>query len=376
MLGSGFEKEVNMVMFFRILRWGATILAGLFLLIFVSLLTYRVYLERMTRIDTVNGISSLEEITLGNIKQWIFIRGTDQNNPVLIFLHGGPGVPFLGMPSSRTEDAELIKHFTVVHWDQRGAGKSYSKDTPVESMTFDRLVEDCNELIDYVRDRFNARKVFIVAHSGGTIIGIKTAYKYPEKIHAYVGVAQIINDLEHQKISYRFIVDEAKKTGNVRIVKAIEAIGPPPFDSLDKFNKKDGYVSRFGGIYHGKDSIPMWVLGLSFLTSPEYSLFEGFETFSMRGFDFTMNAMYEEYKSINLSEEIGSMKVPVFFFEGKFDWAIPLEPVKIFFDSLEVENGKHFIVFEYSGHFPMVEEKEKYEELLIALVLNESHDNK
>jgi pimeloyl-ACP methyl ester carboxylesterase len=304
----------------------------------------------------------------------MFIRGTDQNNPVLIFLHGGPGVPFLGMPSSRIEDAELIKHFTVVHWDQRGAGKSYSRGIPVNSMTFDRLVEDCNELIDYVRDRFNAGKVFIVAHSGGTIIGIETAYRYPEKIHAYVGVAQIINELEHQNISYKFIVDEAEKTGNVKIVKAVEAIGPPPFDSLDKFTKKDRYVSRFGGIYHSKDSIPMWVLGLSFLTSPEYSLFEGLETLSMRGFDFTMNAMYEEYKAINLTEEIHSMKVPVYFFEGKFDRAIPLEPVKFYFDSLEAENGKHFIVFENSGHFPMVEEKEKYQELLIDFVLKEIND--
>ncbi|MFX0079380.1 MAG: alpha/beta fold hydrolase, partial [Candidatus Hermodarchaeota archaeon] len=131
----------------------------------------------------------MEEITLGDLKQWIFIRGTDQKNPVLLFLHGGPGAPLLGMSSSRKYDAELIKHFTVVHWDQRGAGKSFNRDIPVDSMTLDRFVEDCNELIDYLRNRFHTQKVFIVGHSGGTIIGIKTAHKYPEKIHAYVGVA-------------------------------------------------------------------------------------------------------------------------------------------------------------------------------------------
>jgi len=278
-------------MFLEIIKWVASIAAGLFLLLFVCLLAYRMYLERSTRIETSNGISSLEEITLGNVKQWIFIRGTDKNNPVLIFLHGGPGVPLLGISSSRILDAQLIKHFTVVHWDQRGAGKSYSRDIPVNSMTFNRLVEDCNELIDYVRDKLDAEKVFIVGHSGGTIIGIKTAYRYPEKIHAYVGVGQIIDDLAQQKISYNFIVNEAEKSGNVKFQNAIRAIGPPPFDSLEKFSEKDKYVSRFGGIYHGKGIVQMWALGFSFITSPEYSLLEGIDTLTMKGFKFTMNAM-------------------------------------------------------------------------------------
>jgi pimeloyl-ACP methyl ester carboxylesterase len=363
----GLKRKLTTKMFYRIIVRGISIFAGIFLLIFVSLLSYRVYLGWSTRIDTSNGISSLEEITLGNVKQWIFIRGIDQNNPVLIFLHGGPGAPLLGMPSSRIEDAELIKHFTVVHWDQRGAGKSYSRDIPVDSMTFDRLVEDCNELIDYVREKLNASKVFLVAHSGGTIIGIKTAYRYPEKIHAYVGVAQIIDDLEQQKISYNCIVDEAEKSGNVKIQNSIEAIGPPPFDSLEKFYKKDNYVSRFGGIYHGKGVMQMWVLGLSFITSPEYSLSEGFDTLNMKGFNFTMNAMFEEYKFINLTEEIHSIRVPVYFFEGKYDMAIPMAPVEKFYNNLLAENGKHFIIFENSGHFPMVEEKKKYNDFLIGI---------
>jgi pimeloyl-ACP methyl ester carboxylesterase len=276
------------------------------------------------------------------------------------------------MSSSRIFDSELIKHFTVVHWDQRGAGKSYYRDIPIESMTFDRLVEDCNELIDYVREKLNAEKVFIVAHSGGSIIGIKTAHRYPEKIHAYVGVAQIIDDLEHQKISYSLIVEEAEKSGNVKIQKALESIGPPPFDSFEEFIKKDEYVSKFGGIYHGKGIMQMWALGLSFITSPEYSLSEGINTLTMKGFKFTMNAMFEEYKSINLTKEIHSISVPIYFFEGKHDMAIPLGPVEKFYDGLDAENGKHFIIFDNSGHFPMVEEKEKYQELLIDFVLKES----
>ncbi len=142
--------------------WVASILTGLLLLVIISLLVVKNHLRNSTKIKTPNGISSLEEITLGNSKQWIFIRSTDQNNPVLIFLHGGPGVPLLGMASSRNLDAQLIKHFTVIHWDQRGAGKSYNTEIPVNSMKFSRLVEDCNELIDYLRDRFNKEIFFLL----------------------------------------------------------------------------------------------------------------------------------------------------------------------------------------------------------------------
>ena len=122
-------------------------IAGFFLFLYIGLILYKNYLRYSTRIETSNGISSLEEITLGDLKQWIFIRGTDQTNPILLFLHGGPGAPLLGMSSSRKYDAELIKHFTVVHWDQRGAGKSFSAEIPIDSMTLDRLHACMHDLL-------------------------------------------------------------------------------------------------------------------------------------------------------------------------------------------------------------------------------------
>jgi len=362
-------------MFLQIIKWAAYLLAGLLLLGFISLLMYRVYLEKSTKIETPNGISSLEEITLGGLKQWIFIRGTDQNNPVLLFLHGGPGAPLLGMSSSRKYDAEMIKHFTVVHWDQRGAGKSFNSDIPVDSMTLDRFVEDCNELIDYLRNRFHTQKVFIVAHSGGTIIGIKTAYKYPEKIHAYVGVAQVINEYEQEKVSYDFLVEEAEKSGDVGRQNAIKAIGPPPYESPKKFLEMEGHIGHYGGFMRDtRARVRMVTLVIGFLTSPEYSLSEGIRTLRNKGFDFTMNAMWEELKNVNLTEEIQSIKVPIYFFEGKYDMTTPTVVVEKFYDNLDAEKGKKLFIFENSGHMPMIEEKERYQELLINVVLKESQD--
>jgi len=342
------------------------------LLLYIGLLLYKNYLRNSTRIETSNGISSLEEITLGDLKQWIFIRSTDQNNPVLLFLHGGPGAPLLGMSSSRKYDAELIKHFTVVHWDQRGAGKSFSDDIPIDSMTLDRFVEDCNELIDYLRNRFLTQKIFLVAHSGGTVIGIKTAQRYPEKIHAYVGVAQVINEYEQQKVSYKFIVEKAEKSEDSGRQNAIKAIGPPPYESPKKFLKMSGYVAKYGGLLHSKSMMDMIIIALDFLTSPEYSLLEGIRTFRNKGFDFTINAMWEELKNVNLTKEIQSIKVPIYFFEGKYDVATPTVVVEKFYDNLDAEKGKKLFIFENSGHMPMMEEKERYEELLINVVLKDN----
>ena len=362
-------------MILQVLKWFAFSLIGLLSLSLIGLQAYKISLRIGTRIEAANGISSLEEIELGGLKQWIFIRGTDQNNPVLLFLHGGPGAPLLGMSSSRKYDAEMIKHFTVVHWDQRGAGKSFYSDIPVDSMTLDRFVEDCNELIDYLRNRFHTQKVFIVAHSGGTIIGIKTAYQYPEKIHAYVGVAQVINEYEQHKVSYDFLVEEAEKSGDVSRQNAIKAIGPPPYESPKKFLEMEGHVGHYGGFMHDKRMrAQMLNLVISFLTSPEYSLLEGIRTFSNRGFDFTINAMWEELKNVNLTKEIQSIKVPIYFFEGKYDVTTPTVIVEEFFDNLDAEKGKTLFIFENSGHMPMIEEKEKYQDLLINVVLKESQN--
>ncbi|MHC5073273.1 MAG: alpha/beta fold hydrolase [Planctomycetota bacterium] len=359
----------------KVLLFSVFVLIALLLFIIISLLLCKKHLENSTRIETLNGISLLEEITLGDVKQWIFIRGTDQKNPVLVFLHGGPGAPAPGMSSSRKLDAELIKNFTVVHWDQRGAGKSYNHDIPVNSMTIDRLVEDCNELIEYLRNRFDTQKVFMVAHSSGSVIGITTVHKYPEKIYAYVGVGQIINDYEQLKISYNFIVEEAKKSGDVKVHNAIKAIGPPPYDTPEELYEMQNYIFRLGGVIHDNRIKQIGGLLLSFFTSPEYSLLEGFESLMMKGVDFSVGAMWDEIKNINITKEIQSIKTPVYFFEGKYDMATPTILVENFYNSLNAEKGKKLIIFENSAHMPMIEEKEKYEDLLINVVLKESQED-
>ena len=360
--------------FLKCVKWVACVLAGLISLILISLLMYGVYQEKSTKIETPNGIESLEEITLGGIEQWIFVRGTDRENPVLIFLHGGPGAPAPGISSARRLDAELIKHFTVVHWDQRGTGKSYDENIPIASMTYDRMVEDCNELINYLRNKLNQEKIYIVGHSAGSIIGMKTAQKYPEKIRAYVGVGQLINEYEQKRVSYNFILEEAEKCGDEKIQNELKASGPPPYETPERDLEIAAYIFKYGGVIHYNGVRQIMTLMLGFLTSPEYSLSDGIRMFRNSGLLFTMKAMWEEIKNVDLSKEIQSIEVPVYFFVGKYDMATPMVLVEDFFNELDAPKGKKFIIFENSAHFPMIEEKKKYEQVLINVVLKECQD--
>ncbi|NVM35451.1 MAG: alpha/beta hydrolase [Candidatus Lokiarchaeota archaeon] len=350
------------------------IIAVILLLLYLGLLLYKIYSKNITKIKTPTGISSLEEITLGDLKQWIFIRSTNQKNPILLFVHGGPGSPLLGMSSSRKYDKELIKHFTVVHWDQRGAGKSYNRKIPIESINLESYVKDCIELIDYLCRRFSTPKVFLVGHSGGTLIGIKTAYRYPDKILAYVGVSQIINDYEQNRIAYEFIVKEAEKSGESKRLAAIKKIGPPPFESPMTFNKIGSQIGHYGGFLGNnsfKQKLKMVLLMFNFVTSPEYSLKEGFRSFIARDYFFTTNALWEEMQAVDITTEIQSINVPIYFFEGKYDMTTPTVLVEKFYDNLEAKKGKNLIIFENSGHLPMFEENELYQDILINIVLKD-----
>lgn len=356
----------------KIVKWVGIGLVGMTMLITISLLGYKGYLKYSTSVDTPNGISSLEEITLGGVKQWILIRGTDKSNPVLIFLHGGPGAPVPGISSTRTQDAELIKHFTVVHWDQRGTGKSYDPNIDVASMTYDQLTEDCNELIDYVTDRLNKEKVYLVGYSSGSVIGVMTAYRYPDKIVAFVGVGQIINAYEKEKVSYEFVAAEAEEAGDEKVLKALEAIGPPPYDSFEEQNEINGLISKYGGVITGNNASKLGLLVTSFLTSPEYSFSEGLNSFMLEDYEFTMTAMWRDFEEIDLSEKLRSLEIPVYFFEGKYDMANPTVLVEEFQSNLNGADNFQLFVFDNSAHFLLVEEYDKYQELLIKVVLEET----
>ncbi|MBT8350353.1 MAG: alpha/beta hydrolase [Deltaproteobacteria bacterium] len=169
-------------------------------------------------------------------------------------------------------------------------------------------------------------------------------------------------------------MEEARKSGDAKKIDKIEAIGPPPYDTPGRQNKKDNFIFRYGGVVHNNGFRLIGSVMLDFLTSPEYSLLEGLKTIMNKGYEFSMEAMWKDLKQINLTKGIASIKVPVYFFEGSYDMATPTVLVENFYNGLDAKNGKKLIIFKKSAHLPMLEEKKKYEDLLINIVLRESQD--
>ena len=150
-----------------------------------------------------NSISLIEKIPVGGMDQYLVIRGEDADKPVLLMLHGGPGTP--EFPLMRDPNLVLEKEFVVVHWEQRGAGKSFSPDIPVESMTTNQLIADAAEVSNYLRKRFKQEKIYLMGHSWGSFLGILTAQRYPKLFHAYVGIGQVASQYQAEKLSLAWV---------------------------------------------------------------------------------------------------------------------------------------------------------------------------
>jgi pimeloyl-ACP methyl ester carboxylesterase len=167
-----------------------------------------------------NSISEKTFVEINGFTQGMFIESNDINNPVLLFLHGGPGLPEYGL--TEKYPTHLEEHFTVCWWEQRGAGISYSKNITPEDLTIENIVLDTIEITNYLRERFNKDKIYLMGHSWGTLIGLYAVKEKPELFYAYIGVAQIVNQLESEKMAYKYMIEQYSKNNNKNMVKRLE----------------------------------------------------------------------------------------------------------------------------------------------------------
>lgn len=341
------------------------------IILICSLLLYRAYLQHKvlleTRITSPNGIESLEEVTLGRARQWILIRGRDKSNPVLLYLHGGPGGADMAL--ARHFDTELVKHFVMVHWDQRGAGKSYDRCIPVESMNREQFVSDMLDLAEILRKRFNTPKIYLVGHSWGTEVGSFAVSRRPDLFYAYVSIGQVVDSVEMEQISYRYVMEQAAKSGNQEAQRELKQIGPPPYSTHDKLLAQRKWLERFGGVSHA--DIGMASLMKIGLTSPDYSLTDCLNFF--RGQDFSSH-VWEKGEETYLFRQVPRIDVPVYFLIGKYDYNTPFELVEHYYQQLDAPCGKQLIWFEDSAHLIPYEKPEKFCDVLVNKVLKETYE--
>jgi pimeloyl-ACP methyl ester carboxylesterase len=310
--------------------------------------------------EVVSGsIAEIAYRRLGGLDQWVMIRGESAANPPLILLHGGPGLSETGF--FRHFNAPLEKDFTVVYWDQRGAGKSFDRNIPRSLMTVEQFISDLAELVDAVCKRLGATNVAIFGHSWGSALGVLYAARFPEKVAAYVGSGQIGDWAAGESASYAFALAEAQRLGNRRAVRKLRAIGPPPYTAAAVFSERT-WVSRFEGRMSPR---ALWRIGRAVLGRQESSIFELPST--IRGFRFSLDAMWAEVSRLNLIELVPALQMPVFFLLGRKDHFVPPDTSMAYFDALTAPSKK-LVWFEQSGHEPFADEPAKFNAAMAELV--------
>ncbi|MGN6170250.1 MAG: alpha/beta hydrolase, partial [Solirubrobacteraceae bacterium] len=263
---------------------------------------------------------------LGGLDQWVMIRGESVANPPLILLHGGPG--WSETAFFRHFNAPVEKTFTVVYWDQRGAGKSFDCGIPRSSMTVEQFLSDLDELVDAVCERLGKNRVAIFGHSWGSALGVLYAARFPEKVAAYIGSGQIGDWAQAESASYEFAIAEAQRRGKRRAVRRLRAIGPPPYPADAVFTERT-LLARFEGRMRPR---AVWKVGRAVLGGKESSIFG--LPHAWRGFRFSMDAMWAEVSRLNLIELVPDLQVPVLFFLGRQDHWVPPQTSVAYFDAL------------------------------------------
>ncbi len=322
-------------------------------------------------ITSQNGIASLETVTLGGAEQWVLIRGQDTSNPVLVFLHGGPGSPaiFYG----RVAFKSLEQQFTVVTWDQRGCGKSYSADIDPQSVNFDQLFSDAHELVQLMSVRFNVQKVFLLGVSWGAILGINLADEYPDLIHAYIGIGQPVNPIRGLGISIEFGLEQATALGNQEVHDQLTELQQlwqtDPALAWDQAGPLKGWLESQGyGDLHDLSlytSLAQEAGPLTEYTEQDEANEQQWQTL----YDASpLRQSVDWLLDMDLSNDIPRLEVPAVFMNGRWDYKAPLELVEEYAANLIAPAGKHMIRFEQSAHVVFLEERALFRNVMIDTV--------
>jgi pimeloyl-ACP methyl ester carboxylesterase len=305
-------------------------------------------------------------VEVDGVRQGMFIVSRDTRNPVLLFLHGGPGMPefFLAerYPTGLEED------FTVVWWEQRGAGLSYRADIAPETMTIDQIVDDTLAVTHYLRERFGHDKVYLMGHSGGSFFGILAAARAPELYHAYIGMAQMSFQLESEVLAYDVMLQRYREAGDASMVRRLEASPPTATGPLPA-----GYLAVRDAAMHGLGvgttremrSVVTGVFVPSWL-SRSYTLTEKMNLW--RGKAFSARLLRDTMFATDLTRSVTALDLPVYFLHGRYDHTVSHAGARSFFAGLEAPL-KGFYTFDHSAHSPLFEEPQRLRTILREDVL-------
>lgn len=316
---------------------------------------------KLLRLTTTEGIAESGFVRIGGIDQWVTIRGENRRNPVLLFIHGGPGSVYsIFSPLLRSWE----KDFTIVQWDQRGAGKTFRRNSKQDSglLTFDQLAKDGIELSEYLCSRLQQQKLILVGSSAGSLTGIIMAKRRPDLYHAYVGTDQNTPDPEH--LGHELLVKAFRANGNKKGEELLQRMGTDPstwkVKDVDKRNRL--MVKAIRGV-------PNMITDLimpSMLSSPEHTLRDIVDLF--KGMNFSAEALHKEMISFDFDQIGYRFELPVFIVQGDSDFITPTATAKIYFERIDAPI-KEFVLIQQAGHLACFSRPEQFLDVLKERVL-------
>lgn len=266
----------------------------------------------------------------------------------------------------------MENYFTVVYWDQRNTGKSFSRKIPKDEIKVSNYINDLDCLTAYLKNKFKVDKIFLVGHSWGSRLGMYAIQKHPENYSAYVGVGQELASFEGEKMSYDYTLKKAKEENNLKAIKDLEESGPPQNGDYTKMyktgfwglvNQKD-WLLKLGGERYLKTGYSDWIY--SILTSREYSFFDLIKYAKSSAF-CAGNIIYDpEFNNFNFFNIISEVKIPVFYISGAYDYNTPWEGVQKYANEIKAPK-KEFIKFEKSGYSSVFEEPKRFNEEILRI---------
>ncbi|MBS1935039.1 MAG: alpha/beta hydrolase [Bacteroidetes bacterium] len=300
-------------------------------------------------------------MNLGGSKQYVEITGKSSENPILLFIHGGPGWP--QTPQLRYFNADLAKKIILVTWDQRGCGRSYLNDSAAENLSLDQIVSDAHELTQFLKVKYKKSKIYVAGYSWGSIVGLSLIQKYSEDYIAYIGISQVINLNQGMAITQSWLTKKAMKQKDTVTLQTLDKLKKGDSgvckNPLECFMSQYELLSKYHGAVFNSNSDKE--------TEKAMTKYDDYKNYDWnKGFLYSAVRLEKDMFSTDFSN-LAKIKIPVYFIEGRHDWNVPAVLVDKFVKQLNAPK-KEIIWFESSGHGPLEEEPLKFNRTIIDIV--------
>lgn len=303
-------------------------------------------------------------IDVNGFKLGAIILGQNKDNPVLLVCGGGPGIPQYLV--EYLYPSVLSKLFNVCYWDYRGTGLSFNPKIDPAEMTTDRYIADTLAVTDYLSGRFKQEKIYILGHSFGTYVALKTIALYPDKYIAYIAMSQICNQKESEYLAYDYMKDQYEQRGNAKMVRKFEQC--PIRESDEMYDNYFSSALRDKAMHDlgvGTARDMRSVISGIFFPSLRCKAYTQRERINLWKGKASSNHFAVEKEAIrfNAVNEIKTINIPIYFIVGKYDCTCMASLQEEYYEAIQPPK-KELYLFENSAHSPLYEEPEMAREVL------------